>query len=392
MIPKTPADGAGELPLGTLAGFLAGARRADLWLASRADAAALLLVAAGAAARLIAAGGTGLSVDETLHLRIAASPTLRETYRVSLFNAHPPLFVLLLHGWMRVAASAWALRLLPVAFGVAMLWAGYRWSRAAFGTAASLMTLVLLSFLPALVVVSAELRGYSAMLAFMAAALLCLELALEERSGVRLALFAAFGALSLLSHYSAAWFLLAAFSSGTIRVIRRGVTARFRLAWTASALAVAALSFFLYETHVSRLRGGALEAEARSDWLRESYFRAGSESPWGFLGRQTLSVFEFLFSTKPAAVVALALTVGGLAVLFARRRPAASLLALPFVFAAAAGLTGLCPYGGTRHCVHLAPFAAAIVGVALAELSGRRLWAFVLLAAVLAPAAFAVGL
>ena len=112
----------------------------------------------------------------------------------------------------------------------------------------------------------------------------------------------------------------------------------------------------------------------------------------GFLARQTLSVFEFLFSARAAAVAALALAAGGLVLLVRRRRPVSALVALVFGLSAAAGLLGLYPYGGTRHSVHLAPFAAAAVGAALAELSGNRLWGFGLLAAVLAPAAFAAAL
>jgi uncharacterized membrane protein len=364
----------------------------ERWLRDQTDVAALLLVALGLSARLLAARGSFLSPDEALHLQIASVPGVLDTYRATLMNAHPPLFALLLHFWKRIAASPWELRLLPAVFGTAFLWAAYRWARSLFGKAPALMTLALLAFLPSLVIVSAELRGYSVMLCLAAAALASLERTFEGRSAVGLGLFTGLAGLALLSHYAALWFALAAFAYSAVRIAAQRYPARFALSWAASWAVLAVLFLSLYMTHISRLRGGALEQEARIDWLRASYFRAGYESPLLFLARQTLALFHFLFSESAAGAVALFLLIFGIAHLARRRQPAAILLALPFVFSAAAGLLDRYPYGGTRHSIDLVLFAAAGVGVALAQLVGNRLWAAIVLAAVMAPAGFAVGL
>jgi uncharacterized membrane protein len=363
----------------------------ERWLLSHADAAALLLVTLGLAARLLAARAPFFGPDESLFLQIASAPDLPGAYRVSLGNAHPPLFPLLLHFWKPLAGSEWQLRLLSVAFGTAFLWAAFRWAGALFGKTSALVALALLAFLPSLVILSAQLRGYALMLWLMAAALTALERAFEEGSAWRLGLFTAFTGLSLLTHYSALWFTLSVFVYATVRAGSERSPRRFVLAWVTSQAAIAALCLFLYVTHVSSLRGGALEQEAQTLWLRAGYFHPGQESALRFLARQTVALFQFLFSTPVAGIVALGLLLGAIAWLAGRRRPSAILLLLPFLFSAAAGLLGRYPYGGTRHSIDLVPFACAGIGVALARLSAERPWVAIAVAAVLAPAGFVVG-
>jgi uncharacterized membrane protein len=351
----------------------------------------VLFVALGLAARMLAARGAYLMPDEALHLKVAGAPTLAATYALSRTTAHPPLFMFVLHFWKPVAASEWQSRLLPVAIGGLFLWAAYRWVRRLFGTSAALATLVLLAFLPSLVLLSAELRGYALLLALTAAALGALERALQTRSPFWMAAYGTLAALALLSHYAAVWFLLASSAYGAVHLRMEKPPRRVVVAWAASGAGLAGLLVFLYATHVSKLRGGALETEARIDWLRTSYFHPEREGALEFLGRQTLALFQYLFSTPVGGILALALFLAAVAWLAARKQPSAILLALPFVLAAAAGLAGIYPYGGTRHSAGLTLFAAAGVGLAVARLAGNRLWIVVLLFAVLVPAGFAVG-
>jgi hypothetical protein len=148
----------------------------------------------------------------------------------------------------------------------------------------------------------------------------------------------------------------------------------------------------LWLTQASVLRGGALEAEAKATWLAESYHLPGRESALAFLLRQTEALFAHLYSTRVAGVAALVLALVGVALLLRRRSPVAVLLAAPFAATAAAGLAGIYPYGGTRHSIELALFAAPAVGVALARATGERLTVALVLALALLPAAVAVAL
>jgi hypothetical protein len=351
----------------------------------------MLLVALGLAARMLAARGAYLMPDEALHLKVAGAPTLAETYRLSRTTAHPPLFMFLLHFWKPLGPVGWRSRLLPIAIGGPFLWAAYRWIRRLYGTSAALATIVLLSFLPSLVLLSAELRGYALLLWLTAAALGALERAFQTGSPLWMAVYGALAALALLSHYAAIWFILATFAYAAVRLRMEKPGARLVGAWAASEVVLGGLMVFLYVTHVSKLRGGALEAEARTDWLRTSYFHPEREGALQFLGRQTLALFQYFFSTRIGGILALALFVGAVAWLAAKKQPSAILLALPLVLAATAGLADVYPYGGTRHAAGLTLFAAAGVGFAVTRLSGNRLWIVILLFAILAPAGFAVG-
>src|SRR5262249_7270010 len=138
--------------------------RVERWLENRTGVLAAVLGLLGVAARLRAARGPFLTPDEALHLQIAAAGGAGDVYRSSLDNAHPPFFVLLLHAWRNVAHSDWTLRLLPVLFGSLFLWAGWAWARRLAGENAALLTLAFLAFLPSVVILSAELRGYALLL------------------------------------------------------------------------------------------------------------------------------------------------------------------------------------------------------------------------------------
>jgi hypothetical protein len=362
--------------------------RLERWLQSHAGSVAALFILLGVAARLRSAKAPFLTPDEALHLEIAGTGNALEVYRASLNNAHPPLFVLLLHFWRGVASSDWVLRLLPVVFGSLFLWAAWAWARRLLGENAALLTLVFLALLPSVVIVSAELRGYAILLCMIAAALAALERGLAEASPGWIAAFGALGALALLSHYAAFRFAAAAAVYSAVRLAAGPRPARLVVAWAAAVALLGAVALWLARSHVARLRGGALEAEARATWLREDYFVPGETGALPFLGRQTVSLFHYLFSSTEAGVVALVLCVLGLALLAARRQPSAVLLAVPLALAAAGGLLGAYPYGGTRHSIDLVVFVTPGVGVALSRLTGERPWVALAAAAALAPAAY----
>ena len=355
-----------------------------------ADRAALLLVALGLLARLLAARRSFVTTDELLHLQLASPENLLEMYRWTLTNAHPPLFFALLQYWQRVVGVGWQLCLLPVAFGTAFLWVAYQWARSLFSPTSALAMLAALAFLPQVVLISAELRGYSLALLLIASALAALERGLRKDSAGWIALSAAAMALALGTHYLALRSAATLFAYGALRVLAVRANRSVVRVWVASQIALAVLFLFFYTTHLSKVRGGGMERLAQGDWLRASYLQAG-DGALSFVLRQTETLFRFLFTSPAGALIAAVLVLGGLAVAARAQWPSAVLLALPFVLAAAGGVLRLYPYGGTRHAIDLGLYASAAIGIAVARLTGDRIWVPLALAGALAPAAFALG-
>ena len=374
MIPERAAPPAGP-----------GGARSESWLSRHCDHLALAIVGLGFGIRILAAQGRALSGDEAVHFLLSGMPRALDVYRGSLNNAHPPLFFFLLRFWIRLGSSELFLRLLPAALGGGFLWVAYRWISVLASRSAALMALVLLSFSPALVALSAEVRNYALLLLLTAAALLLFERAMEKRSPLRIAASSAFLSLALLTHYSAFFVALALFVYGLVRLRRERPPAGLVRTWAACQAGVGLLCLVLAATHVARLRGGSLERLVRTRMLRAEYFQADQDGPLDFLVRQTGAVFRYLCGSAAAGTVACLLALAGLVILARRRSASALLLALPFLLGAGASLLDLYPYGGTRHSAFLLLFASAAISVALSSLAAGRLWPAMILVVVLAP-------
>jgi hypothetical protein len=343
--------------------------------------------------RILSAQGRSLSGDEAVNFFLAYLPgALDARWWGSLDPAHPPLFFLLLHFWVRLGSSEFFLRLLPVAAGGAFLWVAYRWALVLLDRSAALMTLVLLSFSPALVSLSAEVRDYSLLLLLMTAALLLFEQAMERRSPLRVVASSAFLSLAILAHYSALFVALTLFVYGLVRLRKGRLPAGIVKTWAACQAGVGALCLWLAATRVADLRRSAFESLVVTRMLRAEHFQADQDRLLDFLFRQTAAVFRFLCGSATAGAVACALAVVGLVILVRKRSPSALLLALPFLSDAAASLLDVYPYGGTRHSVFLLVFASAAIGASLSAMSAGRLWPAVVLVAVLAPMSFSAVL
>jgi hypothetical protein len=340
--------------------------------------------------RLGSALGTYLNPDEALHYLLVNQTSLADAYRASLTNAHPPLYFALLYYWHLFGNSEAMLRLPSVLSSTAAAWMAFRWVGMVLGRTAGLVMLLLLAFSPVLTALAAEVRDYSVLLLWMASALYFLEKAFRDQKMSSIAYYSLFLYLAILTHYSALWFVLATGIYVLLRI--SSLKGRTRIAWMLFQFGAASIYVWLYRTHVSGMRGSAMEAEAMTGWLRALYFRAG-ESRLAFLQRTTLDVFQYLFGSRPWGTVALIFFVAGVlwllgAGLSRRRRDFAAfglLLLSPFVFGMTASLLDLYPYGGTRHSIYLLLFATAGVSFLIATLVRQRLLPVLLLAPLLIP-------
>src|SRR3989442_11702834 len=114
--------------------------RSGLWMTC--------LLLAGFLARLWHASGTFLNPDEALHFMMANKTSWAVAYRASLSLAHPPLLVLILHGWRSFGVSELWLRMPSILAGTAFCWLTFRWLRMLFSDSTAWIGFIFVVFLP----------------------------------------------------------------------------------------------------------------------------------------------------------------------------------------------------------------------------------------------------
>lgn len=184
-----------------------------------ATAAVAAAVVAGVAFRLYSR--SDLWLDEALTVDIARLP-VGDLLRQLRHDGHPPLYYLLLHGWMKVFGEGdEAVRSLSGVFGLAtipLLWlAARRYAGRAGATAA----VVLLATSPFAVRYATETRMYSLAMLLVVAGWLTVEVARERPTSTRLAGVALLSGLLALTHYWS-FYLLAAVAALLLWRWRRG--------------------------------------------------------------------------------------------------------------------------------------------------------------------------
>src|SRR5580700_11213216 len=351
------------------------------WFEAHSNLSVLLILTAGFVIRLWAASGTFLNPDEALHYLLANQSSWLLAYKASLTNAHPPLLTLVLYFWRGVGTSEFVLRLPSVIAGTAFCWIFFKWVARILGPVTGFIGLILVSFLPPMIALSAEVRQYALLLFFLAGAAYLLERALAENSAGLMLLSAISLCLALLSQYSAILFAAAIGLYSLLRVIARRPSAQVLAAWVMGQMAAIGLIASLYVSHISKLKGD-YAAGTINGWLANSFFRPGHDNPLLFVIARTGGVFQYVFGQLAVGDVAFLAFIAAVVLLWRENvtpegstvtsRQIDALLVLPFAVAAGASIARIYPYGGTRHSAFLIMFAVAGVSFVLAKLVKQR--------------------
>ena len=349
----------------------------ESWFEARSNRIALLVIAVGLLVRLGAAWGTFLNPDEALHYLIANQASWRTAYLASLTTAHPPLLILLLYFWRILGASEFTLRFPSVLLGTAFCWAYFKWLTSVFGRTAGWIGFILVTFLPPMISLSAEVRQYMLMLLFITSAAYLLERSLARNSVGSMLLFSICLYLGLLSHYSGFLFAAAIGVYGLFRLISGRSSVSLIAAWTSGQAGALGIAVFLYVSHISKQKGSTQAMQAMEEWLRKSYYHPGHDNLFLFVLGRTFGVFQFIFGHLAVGDIAGLLFLIAVILLFRGKNVTTQsgtsawqlgvLLFLPFVLNCLAAIMKVYPYGGTRHCVFLAIFGLAGVSFVFAE-------------------------
>ncbi len=354
------------------------------WSETNVDRMAAAVCLVGFLARLWTASGTFLNPDEALHFRLANQPSLTLAYQQALTAAHPPGLVILLYFWRALGTSELWLRLPSVIAGTLFCWMFYKWLAQATGRLTGFLGLLSVSLLAPIVGLTAEIRQYALLLAFLACAMYFLDRALTKKSAALMAVFSISLYLAMMSHYSAFLFATALGIYTIWRIVAERAPFRTVAAWAAGQLLGLGIATFLYKVHLSHLREsytrGVLQGFMSDFFLHRSYYDPAHDHPTWYIGH-SFGVFQYFFGQLAVGDVAGLLFLIGVASLLWHREPAtntnrrvAALLLLPFAVLCAASICHLYPYGGLREVAVLIIPAIAGVSVALARLAAGR-WA-----------------
>lgn len=341
------------------------------------------------AASLALSARTGMWLDEAQSLAIARMPPgdLLDALRT---DGAPPLYYLLLHGWMAVVGtSELAVRALSAVFAVGAValapLAGHRLG----GRRVAMTATALFATAPFMHRYATEARMYTLVVLLVLAGFLALQAALEKNTPRNLAVVAAVTGLLLLTHYWSVFLIATVVALLVVRVRRARSSKRpedsIRARRLLAAMATGSLLFlpwapsFLFQVRHT----GAPWGEPAGPWIFEASLQGfvggrGRVSVLGFLmaGLVVLGIFgramsrgriELNLSGRPRSVP-LALTIAGTLCLamvvsqltgsaFAPRY--AAVVLVPFLLLAALGLCVV------EHKTAFALFTAAVMGLGL---------------------------
>jgi hypothetical protein len=187
----------------------------------------LVIVAVGALAlgvvlRFVAR--TPLWLDEALSANIASLP-IGEITEALRHDGHPPLYYVVLHGWMEVfGTSDIGVRALSGVLSVATLPLAWLAARRRGGRPLALLTVTIVAVAPFALRYATETRMYSLVMCLVFAGYLLLDdIVRRDRAGLlRLGGLALVTAALLYTHYWALWFVAAVFGVLVWRSLRAG--------------------------------------------------------------------------------------------------------------------------------------------------------------------------
>jgi glucuronoarabinoxylan endo-1,4-beta-xylanase len=341
--------------------------RLGAWVAKNSSWLALGMITAAFAIRFAYADYCYLNPDEATHFYAARASTWFETYKAAFMQAHPPLFILVLHGILFLGRTELILRLPSLVCGTVALWLTFAWIRRSLGEIPALAGLGFLALSPSAISASTEVRQYGLLLCFVCGALYATERTFSERSTMWATAQGLCLVGALLTHYTATVFLACLGFYVLIRSLLYAVPRRIFVALCLSQLSLLTLLGWLYFGHV---RGSIQFGRGSSMDYLQPYYAAANESPLAFTWRTISGTFLYAAGDRRLAFLFMLVFLAGLGSLLTGRTRAPRLTTLlivsPFAVGFVAAIYQVFPFAGSRHQTYLLPFLAAGISAAFA--------------------------
>jgi dolichyl-phosphate-mannose-protein mannosyltransferase len=224
--------------------------RLETWVVKNSSWLALGIIVLAFVLRLVYADSCYLNTDEAAHFDAARPASWLGAYEASLRIWHPPLFILVLHGFLSLGRTELVLRLPSLIGGTAALGFTFAWIRRSLGEISALAGLGFMALCSGAVTASTEVRQYGLLLFFVCAALYATERAFTERSTIWAIGQGLFLLGALLTHYTAIIVLASLGLYVLLRSLLDGMPRRILLAFILIQLILAAVLGWLYFGHI----------------------------------------------------------------------------------------------------------------------------------------------
>ena len=357
------------------------------WVINNSNWLALGVVIAAFAIRLVYAGSCYFNPDEAEHFGAARPATWTGAWSTALTLAHPPLFILVLHGFLAFGRTELILRLPSLAGGTAALGLAFAWLRRSLGEIAALAGLGFMAIAPVAITASTEVRQYGLLLCFVCGALYATERAFSEPSTTWAIVQALFLIGALLTNYTTIIVLGSLGLYVVVRLLQGDMPRRIVLTMIVNQCVLAALLAGLYFGQIRR--ASVFNPSGSLSYLAQYFYAPGRETFLGFVWRSLFETFHYATGLRPLAVLFMLIFVAGLAALLTGQTRTPKLMALlviaPFIVGFVVALFRIFPFGGSRHQTYLLPFLAAGISAAFAWVPRRRAVPILLLGALVAP-------
>lgn len=263
--------------------------RIETWVVRNSSWLALGVIAAAFAVRVAYSDSCYLNPDEAQHFEAARQSSWLATYKASLALAHPPLFILVLHGILVLFGRTELILTLPsVVGGTAALWLTFAWMRRSLGGTPALAGLGFMAVSPAAISASTEVRQYGLLLCFVCGSLYATERTFSERSTIWAIVQGLFLLGALLTHYIAIVVLVALGLYVSLRSFLDDMPRRILFTIGVSQLVLAMVEGWLYFGYVHRAMSFKL------DYLRYYYYAKAHETLLGFARRALSETFLYV--------------------------------------------------------------------------------------------------
>jgi hypothetical protein len=262
-----------------------------------------LLIAVAVYIRIHGADQYHFNNDEAMHFNVAGGRTLGEVLRFSLYEVHPPLLYLLLHGWMAISADPAFVRGFSLLFGTLTILLYYRIGAFLGDEFTGLCAAALVAFSPGWIIQSYVVRQYAVFLFFLSCALYFYLVWQRNRTAASLLSYSGFASIACLGHFSGilAIFCIAAYE--TIVLWLHKASLKTILGWALAHVPAVLITLTAYYF----CRPTLLNVSAYVDASLFEPITHASYSPWKLLLYYPLNLALYLFSTPLEALLMLLL-------------------------------------------------------------------------------------